>query len=330
MKGLFFTTTPLQVINAIEAKEYFKVQKSSLILAYDFSNTMVGEQIHSVISLGEWDEIIKIDTSSKSRFGHYVKTVKKLKKENFDYLFVGYLYLIYAQVLLSNISVNNKVALDDGTATITIQRNPIMKLSLEKKIRLWRYKLMGLKVEYSPLIDSFTAFDFLPKYDKQKFFINIFSYLKKVFTINNIEKSNYVYFIGTAVVGTGILNLEDYILYIKFVEQYYLEKGLKVFYIPHCRESQSTLEKIPFELKRLNKPIELELLFLPKVPRLASFFSSAIFNLDKMFDIPKDIFFLPIDRLNKKKNNVKWVYKDLEQNTKINKILLSDISDNKT
>ena len=129
--NLFILRSPLQIINAIEAIEQFKLKNNILVLIFNSLDTNT-RQINELVSLHKWEQIIRLEDRSKSKLFRYVKLVKELKKYSFNYLYFGNLGTIQ-KILIANLKQDNVYLLDDGTSTIMYYNN--IKIS-----KSWRSK----------------------------------------------------------------------------------------------------------------------------------------------------------------------------------------------
>ena len=326
MRGIFFVSTPLQLLNAIEAKHFFKLDHSSLVILWDSKNALEQQHIRSVLDLVKWDRIIFLDRKKKFKIFHFSKIIKQLKKEKFEYLFVGYISLILSQIFLSNISAKYSLALDDGTTTIYIQRQEAKKLSGGERFRAFRYQFLGLSFHYLPIVNSFTSFNFLPNHKNQKLITHNYSFLKSLIK-KGIKKSEYIYFIGVPLLAVNTISKNTFVDLLKKIQHYYKEKKQKVLYIPHRRESEDDLKLVPFEKRRVNRPLELEFILGVEQPTaLATFFSSVFFNLHHIAsNVATTSFVIEESLLMSKKEETLGIYKDMKENLDIQFIEPKDL-----
>lgn len=292
MKNLFIVSSPLQVLNALEAKQYFKTTDNILLILFTEFKSLNREQIINSINQKEWNQIIQYDLkknkNSKSSFFEQVKLIIKLKKNKYNYIFSGGFTSIN-KLLLANLNKQEVFLIDDGAASINqhkIELNPNIteKRKLKKRIRQYRFNIFGLKTEVKDTINLFTCFK-LQSHTNEKIIHNNFSYLKQLyFTDMNIN--NTIYFIGQPVVDIALITEETFIAYIKKVIAYF---DKPIIYIPHRAET------IPEALKKLqsknfifqNSQGPIELIFLKQKvypSTIVSFFSTALYTLDVIYD----------------------------------------------
>ena len=175
------------------------------------------------------------------------------------------------------------------------------------------YKLFGLSIKYTPIIDTLTSYDFLTPRKNQKLFFHDFSFLKSL-SKNTKKKTNEVYFIGTYLIEVNIISKKTLIYLLDYIKTHYEKRNLNVIYISHRRESKASLDIVPFEIKSFPYPIELLIFKENKIPELfASFFSSSIFNLKKIGVNKIESFIIPELYLKKWKSSVIVTYNDLRE-----------------
>ncbi len=287
--SVFLIESPLQLFNAIEAKNFFKLKKCKLIVVYSqnvYNNLQIDQLLNFYL---EWDSVHKITPASRKRFK--VLTVKKIinelsliAKEKFHYVFIGD-YRPEFMLHFCNISKYNKlVILDDGTATIDIMKD---YLCLKKKNKI------------KPLLKSILL-GFNLKDKKDLFFFSIY---KNSLLENQIIKNNYTYFksvidgfkfnknsvifLGSKIVELNVISQEKYLMYLSNLKNKFGEK--KITYIPHRHESDTKLKVINQTLNinivRSDSIIEFYLVNNKELPyAVTGFFCSALLNLKILFN----------------------------------------------
>ncbi len=328
IKNLFVARTPLQLINMIEAREHFKTKKNILIVIYHDMNKNQSElQLKDLIKHEDWDEVLEFErTQSTSKFLTYLKIIKEAKKNVYEYIFIGDLGAIQRQIV-ANCNKKYLFLVDDGVLTIAYYKNNFQH---EKKkgvdFKKLRYMIFGLKTDFTDSINLFTIFNLLPKANV-KVIQNNFNYLKQN-VINKLKQSDEIYFLGQKLVEVGMMDKDIYFAYIKKIIKYF--KGSTIIYIPHRGETGyeelRSLESENFKIKKVNKPIEIYFAtdgILPK--HVASFNTSALFTIDKLFDKSKlSAFKIDENHLKMFNSEVNECYNFLK-NTKCEIIELKDV-----
>jgi hypothetical protein len=293
-KNLFIVASPLQFLNAIEAREYFKTSNNILILIYNSKLNQVDfEQKQNILIESDWDEIIEYDLgkiAKKKRFFEQVSLVKQLKKDSYEYLFSGDFGTIQ-QMIMSNVKVDQIYLLDDGTASIVIykklqDKDFFQNISFSKKMKLYRYFLMGLDYKIKQNINFFTIYN-LQTLDHIKVIQHNFSYLKE-HALKECKKTDSIYVLGQNIAEVGYIKEDVYLEYLhKIIEKF----DGNIIYKPHRSEKitkayESLISDRFFIDKDISQgPIEISLITNKIYPSIViSFFSSALFSLDKIFD----------------------------------------------
>lgn len=306
-KNLFIVASPLQFLNALEAKEYFQTTLNILLLIYDTNeNELDAEQKMQLLNPKDWDEVIHYNLGNINkhyRFFEQIKLIKSLQKFSYQYIFSGE-FGIFHQAIMANMHSNNIYLLDDGTATIFIyeqlrHKQYFIKLSFSKKLRLMRYKIANLDYKIEQNINFFTTFD-IQELPNSKVIKHNFSYLK-AHRLQLCKKTNDIYILGQNLIEDKWIKAENYIQYITKIIEYFNES--KIIYIPHrsekITEDYQTLFKYKnFTLQKSDGPIEMAFIYKNIYPTtIISFFSSALFNLDKIFS-DTNIYAIKIDENN--------------------------------
>ena len=188
---------------------------------------------------------------------------------------------------MANLDYKHLYLIDDGVATLAIQES----LQTKEKVSLkdLRYKLLGLQTKVTTLPNLFTVYKLQPL-PSQKIVQNQYKYLKNHF-LKTFEAENQksVYLLGQNLIKSEIMTLNNYIKYLKKILQHYISQP--IIYVPHRHEQKEDLEVIKkhfhdtdFIIQNFNGAIEVELLIHKIAPYvIVSFFTSALFNLKKIF-----------------------------------------------
>lgn len=300
MQNLFFITSPLQLINATEAREYFKTENNLLVVIFTEHDSKNRNQISNLINEQEWDKVIRFDLrgrNSKTTFFKQIRLVKMLQKQHYHYVFCGNLSSI-GKMILASIQKDKVYLLDDGAVTINHYLNTLeqhkknIKYPLKKKIRHWRFNLFGLKTIPTDTLNLFTSYQFTPR-GEEEIAHNDLKYFKQTFLSRTVTDET-VYFLGQPLVDIKLLSDTTYINYIQKIIRFYQRK---IIYIPHRAESISeelkSLQNENFIIHEINQPIELEFISSNRYPKyLCSFYSSALFTLNILYPESEIIAFI--------------------------------------
>lgn len=325
--NLFIVRSPLQLLNAIEAKEHFNTQNNILVLYYGIRGKN-SEQMDALVDESEWSNIVVYEhgeVGKLSKILTQVSLVKKLSKYDCKYIFSGE-YGTVNLLILANTNHEEHYLVDDGITTLHLYEisNPNIHkdYTLKRKLKILRYALFGLKVKMQKLTNFFTIYDLVP-YSNQKIVQNKYSALKAKY-LKDIEQDNKLYFLGQHIVQRKLMDDATYVKYIQKIIKHY---NKIIIYIPHRTETISdelnALFNDRFILQPSTAPVEIAFLLNNTYPKhIASFYTSALFTLDKIFgDAQIDSIYINPDDLLKQDNVIVGSYKFLE-NTEIKRVFL--------
>ncbi|MEA3523013.1 MAG: polysialyltransferase family glycosyltransferase [Campylobacterota bacterium] len=291
--NLFIVRSPLQLLNAIEAKNHFQTKNNILVVLYNKNsnaNDPNNIQLTQLLDIDTWDTIYehnKSDFKSASGLKSQVKIIKSLKKLKFDYLFSGD-YGVIHQVFISTLDAKEIFLLDDGTLTLTMYKNDLDPNykgdSFGRRFKLFRYRFFGLKTRHTKPINFFTCFQLDPVNGK-KIVSNNYSFLRKNYLPNVTRDDETIYFLGTPLVKGKFI---DEAVYIRYLQKCIDTFEKPILYIPHRAEIMTdafkALEGEKFSIGKSTGPIELRFLLEKRYPlHLYSFFSTALYTLNHIF-----------------------------------------------
>jgi len=316
MKSVFLVKTPLQLLNAIEARHHYELKKQDCVVILMADRKSQKQLRNLAQAVDEWGDVLDLNdapllfldplknVNADSLFNNfwklkifnrsifYVHRLNRISKclGEVEYFFVGYARYVYMKHLV-NITPHRKiVSLDDGNATLELAKergfspNNIKSLPLKKKIKLFLRKyIQGLNSNEFSRLEFFTIYN-IDLDRKDSLVKHNFSYLKS--RIENISRTEEVYFIGSPLSETGIVSKSSLLENLKRVKSYY--KGKNIVYISHRRESEINLKEISRELGmkviQFEYPIEYQLAMKgPRPVVLASFISSALDSCSLIF-----------------------------------------------
>jgi hypothetical protein len=287
LPNIFIVYSPLQVINSIEAIHHFNCRNNIIIINYKPNQDKNNIQMDDLVKYHKWDKIIKIGTGGRrSKFLIYVKLIKGLKRESYNYVFVaGFTSAIYT--ILANLKKNKLFVFDDGVGTIaaynkTFAPKKPMKLRL-KHLRFW---LFGIKTKFTDRVDLFTYFNLkpLPHVSVER---NDLSWFREKYTSNSIADDS-IYFLGLPHEDD-----EDHEKYAKKLDIFFQDQHHKVIYVPHRYEKirkslQTVFDRNTVEVRQLGMPVEMYFLTNNIMPKtVAGVGSSAFFTLAFLYPTTK-------------------------------------------
>lgn len=294
MYNFYMVEAPMQLLSAIENK---KDDTENILIVNCGSKERISnfQQLNSLILKSTWSEIIYL-----KHYNNYITRaiyflikyvyfrVRFYKSRVKNAIFLGEFRSFYFCLMARIISVNRITLLDDGLATISLQ-----KRFFSKGIGVKEYHKGGKERFFYKLV----SFGFNIKINKNEipnvlsnFNLDNYKYKDQVIQQSTIIKSSQkaidvFYFFGSKYSEIGILKLEDEVklLGIIFEENRFHES---IYYIPHRDEGIKKLkliESIGYKIKTLDKPAEIYFIdqFVPK--NIAGFYSAVLLTLPKRY-----------------------------------------------
>lgn len=302
LNNLFVLRSPLQIINAMEAINHFSLENNIAVVIYNRldSNT---KQMKILLETAKFDQIIHIEEVLRSKYFKYVKLIKELKKQKYNYLFVGELGISY-KIIIANTVKEKVFLLDDGTATIEYYNKFIRHNKYNKyNFREIRFIFSGLKFKVKDKVNLFTYFDLESAHGIDVIKNNL-SYLKSNYIKEAKKDNDIIYFIGQPV--DGFMDID---FYKKSIEELIKRFNKRVIYIPHRSEGQeqqdnlSSIDSQQFTIKKPDMPLELYFLENGIYPtHIISYLSTALITLGVIYEECKvDFIKIPASSINKKR-----------------------------
>lgn len=246
--NLFLTTSPFQLICAIEAKKQYQTT-NNILLIRDEKNPSAQQQIQLLLNSEDWDAIHVI--GRKSKIWEARKIHSFLKKHNCTLQFEHFFFADYSawrtNVILNNIHCKNEVMIDDGVGTLrefNDKIHPEIHVSRNKNSRDLLLKLCGLappRVIYPRTNFSFFTFFQLPL-SNYPVKVNHLEVLKK--NLNALEHfcpQSKAGFIGQGMVAEKGINL-DY--YVQLLTRLLKKHPQGIIYFPHRTEAAFVKERL--------------------------------------------------------------------------------------
>jgi hypothetical protein len=311
MNSVFLVKSPLQLLNAIEAKHYFRLNTEDCVLIIMGDRKSQPQILELANIQHHWGKVVLLENvnllfgNPLEENSHYsaiksiwqsdifrspafnIRRLNRISQHigEVRYIFMGYARYVYMRHFVNRTPHQKTFLLDDGSATIQIAKerkeglNKASRLSVDKKIKLFAKKLFQrLKSEEKESLCFFTAYDVEPG-EKDEVIKNNYDYIRSVNKI--LEQDDVVYFLGSPLSEAGIMEQKEYLECLEKVNNYF--RGLKLVYVAHRREKKENLEEIRKSLNidvvLFNFPIEYQIAMVGPRPKiLASFVSSALDN----------------------------------------------------
>lgn len=289
---VFFVDSPLQLLNAVEAREHFGVpaEKTHLLLLQGASRSTGGQMNRMLPSLG-WKSVHHLPIGQDRRglvFGlRYLRTIARELAPT-DSVYLGEYRSELMRHAAHAFAPQHVVVLDDGIATIAVARYRRPSASVPSGFfgsrgakALAKRFLLGLRAGHPPHVTYFSAYEFDPGSDDRV--LNDYSYLKSQMKAKRQGSSTWL--LGQPLREGGFVSSSTYCT---FVAAFARAASGPVVYLPHRREDPTLVdalaERTGVDVVRPDAPIEFHLCFeAPEAPiRVASFFSSALMNLHRI------------------------------------------------
>lgn len=327
---IFFITTPLQYLCALELKQdLFKSFKGKLYL---FSQTeYANKQFEKIVDKNIWAEVhffciqktkknlLRSEISHKNKLKKYVNTISKD-----DVLVAGNPLNFQICYLLNKFQNNSVYIVDDGFATINIiYKKSKFNRPFEKKPKTILRKCIwnAFKLNNAKNFVVYTIYSELVSKDVDVLSNNLTT-LKNKYSqkLTSIEK-NCVCFIGQALVSSGIVQKEYFINTINALIDYFKTVSINFKYYTH--RADVTEYPSHWNVVRTDTPIEVYFSLSDHIPdHFISFYSSALSNIKILLSNSQNqnnIFFyfirIPENNINKKfKQSVNNVYDFISSN----------------
>jgi hypothetical protein len=294
--NLAIVESPLQALNIIE---YFNTakNKNKKCTVVIFSNSCVSDanlkQIEFVLDFFSFNErlVLDINAGLKGLISSRRKIkalAKKLSATSVESCVLGEYRSLAARALVNTLQPNEVVVVDDGNATLRINRR-LASTSISEKLRFLLASLFTLNIKASKEITFFSVYDIRLKLSKRdKFISNNYHSLKK--KMNEYPDSPKEFIIGSPLKAAGVVDNDNELtlaLINSIVENAKVSKK-DLIYISHRRESSEKLTLISdygVEVVSLSYPFELyTLVNNVNVVKIHGFYSSLFFNLLKLND----------------------------------------------
>lgn len=315
VKNVFLVKTPLQLLNAVEAKYYFKLLLEDCVLIVLGDRKSQSQLLSLADNMHEWGLIIVLNdvglffgnplnkketiVCKKTWFSKLLyksvfnlPRINRISKSlgNVNDIYIGYYNSVFMRHF-ANITPHNRVVLlDDGAVTIKLAKDRREKhtvkldVSTKNKVKYFFKKyIQGLDAKEINSLCFFTTYDI--SVDKSDSVIkNNFSHIKSNIKASHIK--DVIYFLGSPLDEAGIIDQKLYMNHLVRVRRYFKESDF--VYIAHRRESKYRLDEISkvlnVEVVLFDYPIEYQLAIIGPRPKvISSFVSSALDNCRDIF-----------------------------------------------
>ena len=277
MKSLFLVESPLQYINALEARQFYKLKaEESVVVLFEGISIISFKQILNISKQDHWGKVIIIRKNQHIilRYWSLFLCMRILRKfQAFEWILIGEYRSDIMRHIIHKFNPKRKILLDDGNVTPLIyqknQRRELIDLTKKRRFLNQFFWLNDNEIFDIEYFSCFPLGEMKPK--------NTYEALK--IRLGSKEQSDEVFFLGNNVAELDIMGEEKYLSALEKVVSFY--KGKKVIYFPHRRENDMKLKKIennyPVEVRRVSAPFEVTLVDSEMLPlEICSFISSAL------------------------------------------------------
>ena len=273
-KSLLFVESPLQLLNAYEAICYFKLHDYRVIVRLS-GQEQNDKQIKNLIKILNINNVnyITIRVKNRKLIDYYHLFINSFKYyfKNVDKVFIGNYDSGFFKLLLKQFKKSKIILLDDGTKTLTIQK----------------------QFSENNFYNMFTMYDIKPV-GKQTIYKNNYDHIFNMLQKHEIKKREYILFLGMKLSELNIIDEKDYIYFLNKIANFYSNKS--IIYIPHRGESINKLKIIEkyisnISIKYLNYPVELYGLYEQEIPAsVVSFYSTALLTMKNIYKVEVNSF----------------------------------------
>ncbi len=295
--NVFLVLSPLQLINAQEAKKFFGTKDNTLIVLRHTSQGYPLSMFKRLLDEADWDRVIYLYTYGEERVGRidkyrwaYLSLLQQRRLERLaaelkgvDRLFVG----LYSEPLVrhfSNVLPHKTLCLlDDGSDTVLVnEARKQLRPSLPSRMSLLS-KLLGIREKQAAQVIFFTIYA-LEVQPGDTLVLNRYEHFRAQNAV--VPVSDEVWFLGGPLSLDGYVGEATYLQYLKAVHRFYQVK--RFIYVPHSREQEADVEQIRVslgcEVRRPGLPVELALSRVNQRPsEIVSFITAALTNCHVMF-----------------------------------------------
>jgi len=313
IRSVVIVETPLQMLNAVEAKHSLDLGECVLILI--LSDPFPEQVFRPLLALADWKNVERIwlshgfrpidlrwlGKSLSHQLNEYLKESKQLIKHHrfdklstslgsIDNLVLGNLLQGYMQHFANRLKAKQIYLLDDGTDVLRVnaQRKCVQpnlqfpRVSLLRRVKnRLRRALLDWDVREVNSVTFFTSYD-LDLSPRDNCVRNSYAFLRQ--RLKTKRAYDGVYFLGQPLVEDGYLAQEDYLAALTNIVKHYA--GQNILYLTHRREAKANVEAIRemgICVGRFDLPIEVQMLNEGMPAELSSFFSSALDNSRVIF-----------------------------------------------
>lgn len=299
--NVFLVLSPLQVLNAVEAKAFFGTQDNVLVALRHTTQGYPISDFKRVVDETDWNGVYYLSTYDEERVQligkvhwAYLSWVQQRRLERLaarlgrvEGLFVGsYLEPIVRH--FSNALPHEALyLLDSGTDTFLVNkaRGQTSTFAASPSWKTWLVnKLTRTRDQQADRVTFFTVYGLLEVGAKDRLVLNRYEHFRR--RVSGTAVSDEIWFLGEPLVLNGYFGEVVYLDYLERLRRFYA--GKRFVYLPHSREQEADVqrigERLGCEVRRYGVPVELALSRAdPRPFEVASLICTALTNLHVMF-----------------------------------------------
>lgn len=293
MRDVFILSSPLQVLNALEARAAL-ASAESIAVVIEGPCPQSNAQLWAALREASWDSVLTISFRSTLLGGRYVNVrpaVAALRAAPIARLFLGH-HFDLALHLANSVPHRETYLLDDGVATIAVSarrtgrgpdirdNTPALKWFARRFLLRVRDRL---RLGDVPALHYFTVYDGLPSDSANIMHRNTLALLHAAKRRETSTGEIWFLGIGSEAVFRSRARYLDYLREIRR-----REPSATFRYLPHRNESADLIEAVRIGAGMTpllpDAPVELHLVRQSRTPRaVASFISSALYMVGVLF-----------------------------------------------
>jgi hypothetical protein len=319
--NLFFIGTPLQLLNAIEARDFFGFEDNHLVIVLDLHFWPKTDVFKRLIRSREWKSVHYVTlykTTLKAPPAFIGKFAAKKLKDTFykyhqfrnkcrlqkiarlfpsvDNLVLGNYHLDQSRHFPNLIRYKNFYLVDDGTDVLYVshdrQKPPVPAGAAQNhnhqgsalaRLRSNINESLKWNDQQVDNITYFSAYKFAVE-SRDRIILNDYRYFKS--RLAPAVRHESCLFLGQCLVRDGYLDEDTYLRYLEGVRAHFHDE--EIIYVPHPRESKTAVDhvrqRLGFVIRKFDLPVEWQLSSDPVRPVImASFFCSALVSCATIF-----------------------------------------------
>lgn len=292
--NLFVVSSPLQLFNALEARDRLHPDDANRLLV--IWGSAIDRQQMCVLLDGHWAEVRWLRLRGWVRAAYPLMLARWLAAQRpVSALYIGYPFNVRAHIA-NVLQAPRTVLIDDGHATIEFARHLASPESraLDNPHLADRMFRRHTGLDYAGRLHIFSVYEELPGWPADRRELNDYRAFKG--RIAALPRTDELLFIGTPLAGTVVETAEQELDLLRAMARHYA--GLRVRYAAHRYEdldALSSLGGLPnVQFMRYDTLLEYALYRSGGLPaRIATWCSSAVDTLTRIYDLPAEVLRIP-------------------------------------